>query len=271
MEQIISQDLNLIQWLVLAFIQGITEYLPVSSSAHLILVSKVMQWPDQGLIMDIAAHGGSLLAVLWYFKEEVQKLFKGENWTLFNKLALASIPLALAGGLLAGQIEDKLRAPNIISTVIALSSLLFGLLLYLSDRKQKKAQLENKVQKNEINLKQAITIGIAQILALIPGASRSGVTMTAAMAMGFNREKAARFSFLLAIPALLMTTSYGFLKVIQQPQDYNVLGVLVVFLVSFLASLISIKLFLKLIETIPMSFYLFYRVLLAVLVIWFVA
>lgn len=268
MDYIVQQDLSIIQWLVLAFIQGITEYLPVSSSAHLILVSKVMNWTDQGLIMDIAAHGGSLLAVLWYFKQELVKLFKGENWTLFNKLAIASIPLAIAGGLLASQIEENLRAPQLISTVIAISSIFFGLLLFLSDKKQK--TINSQGNNRDINLKQAIGIGLAQVFALIPGASRSGVTMTAAMAMGFNREKAARFSFLLAIPALLMTTSYGFLKVIQQPQDYNIVGVLVVFLVSFLSSLLSIKLFLKLIETIPMSFYLVYRIFLAVFVLWFV-
>ncbi|MFK8012249.1 MAG: undecaprenyl-diphosphate phosphatase [Marinicellaceae bacterium] len=252
------QETTFIQWLVLAIVQGITEYLPISSSAHLILISKIMQWPDQGLIMDIAAHGGSLLAVLWYFKEEILKLFKGKNWPLFFQLSLASIPLAIVGYTFANSIEVYLRTP----IVIALSSTVFGILLYYSDRIQKR-----KPNKNKITIKTAFIIGLAQVFALIPGASRSGVTMTAAMSMGFDRTKAARFSFLLAIPALLMTTSYGFLKLVQEPSDYNLLGVITVLIVSFLASLLSIKLFLNLINRISMAAFMWYRILLGLLII----
>ncbi len=252
---------NFIQWLVLAIIQGLTEYLPISSSAHLILVSKMMNWQDQGLVMDIAAHGGSLLAVLWYFKDELVKLFTGKNWSLFNKLALASIPLAVFGYVFKDFIENNLRSNT---TIFAISSIAFGILLYVSDIIQKKKPEQSKPK--EISLKQAIVIGFAQVCALIPGASRSGVTMSVAMGMGFNRTKAAKFSFLMAIPALLMTTSYGFLKLIKEPSDYNLMGVLVVFTASFVTSLLSIKLFLKLIEQIPISAFLWYRIALAVLI-----
>ena len=255
-------ETNIIQWLVLAIVQGLTEYLPISSSAHLILISKVMNWSDQGLVMDIAAHGGSLIAVLWYFKEELIKLFTGKNWDLFTKLALASIPLAIFGYVFKDFIENNLRSNTF---VFAISSIVFGVLLYLSDIVQKRKKRENKPQ--EVKLKQAIAIGFAQVCALIPGASRSGVTMTAAMSMGFDRTKAANFSFLMAIPALLMTTAYGFLKLIKEPSEYNVLGVTIVFLVSFLTSLLSIKLFLKLIEQIPISVFLWYRIALAILII----
>jgi len=109
------QETTFIQWLVLALIQGITEYLPISSSAHLILVSKIMNWPDQGIVMDIAAHAGSLLAVMWFFKEELIKLFQGKNWSLFTQLALASIPLAIIGYLFASSIEENLRSPMVIA------------------------------------------------------------------------------------------------------------------------------------------------------------
>jgi undecaprenyl-diphosphatase len=253
---------NLIQWLVLAIIQGITEYLPISSSAHLILVSKVMNWQDQGLVVDIAAHGGSLFAVLWYFKAELKKLLTGKNWSLFIKLALASIPLAIFGYVFKDYIENNLRSNTL---VFAVSSIVFGVLLYLTDMVQKKKTIQSKP--TAINLKQAIIIGFAQVCALIPGASRSGVTMSAAMGMGFNRTKAANFSFLMAIPALLMTTAYGFLKLIKEPSDYHVMGTAIVFFVSFVTSLLSIKLFLKLIEQIPISVFLWYRIGLAVLII----
>ncbi|MBL4773847.1 MAG: undecaprenyl-diphosphate phosphatase [Alcanivoracaceae bacterium] len=262
------QETNFLQWLVLALIQGLTEYLPISSSAHLILISKVMHWKDQGLIMDIAAHAGSLIAVIWYFKNEVVKLFQGKNWPLFYQLTLASIPLAVVGYTFADSIEKFLRSP----VIIALASIIFGILLFASDINQKKTNQTNNankkdIKKNIIKYKQALLIGFAQIFALIPGASRSGVTMTAAMAQGFSRTQAAKFSFLLAIPALLMTTAYGFLKLYKQPTEYNILGVVTVLIISFLASLVSIKLFLKLIEKISMAVFLWYRVGLALLIL----
>ena len=258
----IATEPNFIQLLVIAIVQGLTEYLPISSSSHLILVSKVMNWQDQGLVIDIAAHGGSLFAVLWYFKQELIKLFKGQNWGLFNKLLFASIPLALFGFVFKDFIENNLRSNTI---VFAVSSVLFGLFLYVSDWIQKRKTGEKKPKK--VTTKQAVIIGFAQVCALIPGASRSGVTMSAAMSMGFNRTKAANFSFLMAIPALLMTTAYGVLKLIKEPTEYNLVGVAIVFLCSFISSLLSIKLFLKMIEQIPISVFLWYRIALAVLII----
>ncbi len=224
-----------------------------------------MGWKDQGLVMDIAAHGGSLIAVMWYFKKELAKLFQGNNWPLFNKLALASIPLALFGFILADYIENILRSPQIIALVIAFSSIVFGLLLYVSDKISQK----NRLQQQNIKIKQASLIGLSQIFALIPGASRSGVTMTAAMAQGFSRTKAAEFSFLLAIPALLMTTAYGVLKIVKQPEEYNIMGVTTVFVVSFMSSLLSIKVFLKFIEKISISVFVWYRLFLALALLWY--
>ena len=250
------QTEELIQWLVLALVQGITEYLPVSSSAHLILVPAIMDWKDQGLMMDIAAHGGSLLAVMWYFKKEILELLTGQKNKLFIQLVIATIPLALIGVLTAGFIENNLRSP----AIIAISSIIFGVVLFLSEKLAK--------SKNEITTKNAFLIGVGQVLALIPGASRSGVTMTTAMLQGYSKTQAAKFSFLLAIPALLMTTAYGALKVYQNPEEYNPTGFLIVLVLSFITSLISIKLFLKLIEKIKMCYFMWYRIILGALILW---
>ena len=250
------QTEELIQWLVLALVQGITEYLPVSSSAHLILVPAIMDWKDQGLMMDIAAHGGSLLAVMWYFKKEILELLTGQKNKLFIQLVIATIPLALIGVLTAGFIENNLRSP----AIIAISSIIFGVVLFLSEKLAK--------SKNEITTKNAFLIGVGQVLALIPGASRSGVTMTTAMLQGYSKTQAAKFSFLLAIPALLMTTAYGVLKVYQNPEEYNPTGFLIVLVLSFITSLISIKLFLKLIEKIKMCYFMWYRIILGALILW---
>ena len=198
---------DFLQWISLALVQGLTEFLPISSSAHLILVSKFAQWQDQGLVMDIAAHFGSLFAVLIYYRKDIVKLLSGQNWPLFNQLLIASIPIALVGLLLAGFIEEQLRSVM----VIAASSAIFGVLLWMA---QKLAKQQN------LNLKNALLIGLAQCLALIPGASRSGVTMTAGMALGLSKTKAAKFSFLLAIPAILMSAAYAGLELIQKPQTY---------------------------------------------------
>jgi undecaprenyl-diphosphatase len=253
------EESNYLQWILLALLQGITEYLPVSSSAHLVLLSKVVGWKDQGLVMDIAAHSGSLIAVLWYFKEEIKKLLTGKNWSLFYKLLMASIPLAVVGFLFAGYIDVNLRSP----IVIAYASIFFGILLYMSDSFVKKNHFE------ALDNKASFIVGLAQVLALIPGASRSGVTMTAAMAYGYKKETAARFSFLLAIPALMMTTIYGALKIYKEPTEYNSIGILIVLSISFFASLLSIKIFLKLVEKINMVHFMWYRVILGIALIWY--
>jgi len=243
-----------LQWLVLALVQGLTEFLPISSSAHLILASKLAGWQDQGLVMDIAAHLGSLLAVMMYYRQSIARLLTGQDWPLFLQLLLASFPIALAGLLFANIIETQLRSV----WVIAIASAVFGVLLWLSQR-WSKAQA--------IDLKKAGLIGLAQCLALIPGASRSGVTMTAAMAMGIDKQTAARFSFLLAIPAILMTTAYGGMKLMQAPQNYDLSGILVVVTGSFLAAWLCIHWFMKFIDRINFVWFMHYRILLAVMIL----
>ncbi len=244
---------DFLQWVVLALVQGLTEFLPISSSAHLILASKFAGWQDQGLVMDIAAHFGSLLAVMLYYRQDILTVLSGKNWPLFNQLLIASIPIALAGLLLAVYIEQELRSV----WVIAISSVLFGVLLWWSQKAAAHMQLD---------LKKSLMIGLAQCLALIPGASRSGITMTAAMALGLSKTHAAKFSFLLAIPAILMTTAYGGLKLMQNPQAYDLMGVFTIAGLGFLAAWICIHFFMKYIERINFVWFMHYRILLAVLI-----
>lgn len=244
-----------IQWLVLGLVQGLTEFLPISSSAHLILASHFAGWEYQGVVMDIAAHFGSLLAVMFYYRKDLMAVLSGRDWPLFQQLAIATIPLALAGLLLADVVETQLRA----IWIIALASAVFGVLLWWS---QKHSQNES------MSLKKALALGLAQCLALIPGASRSGVTMTAGMLLGLSKSEAARMAFLMAIPALLMTTAYGGLKLWQAPAAYNLTAVGSVVLVSFLAAWLCIHWLLKFIERIDFAWFMHYRLVLSALILW---
>jgi len=184
-----------VQVIVLALVQGLTEFLPVSSSAHLVLVAPLLGWPDQGLAFDIAVHLGTLGAVVVYFRQHLFGLASGmirpgvERQEVLN-LALATLPAVIAGFALADWLESWARAPE----VIMLTTLCFGLLLGFADRKGGGVA--------QITLSIALVIGLFQVLALVPGTSRSGITMTAALLLGVSRVEAARFSFLLSIPII---------------------------------------------------------------------
>ncbi|MDC3240733.1 undecaprenyl-diphosphate phosphatase [Gammaproteobacteria bacterium] len=191
--------MDLIQALILAIIQGMTEFLPVSSSAHLILLPKLIGWNDQGLLFDIALHFGTLLAVLIYFKNDLGQMIedllrnRGDNIMQSDAMILiiATIPVVIVGGLFNDWIENNLRSSNVIAT----TSIIFGLILLASDKFSS--------NKNNLTLRIGLLIGLAQILALIPGVSRSGITITMGLFMGLGRVKSAKFSFLLAIPVIL--------------------------------------------------------------------
>ncbi len=245
-----------LQWTVLALVQGLTEFLPVSSSAHLILMSQFAGWSDQGLVMDIAAHFGTLLAVLVYFRADVWRLLRGADGRLLICLLVATVPLALAGVLSASLVATHLRA----AWVIALATAVFGVLLWWA---QKAPQNEKP-----LGLRHALWIGLAQILALIPGTSRSGITMTAGMALGLDKTRAARFSFLLAIPAIGMSTVYGMYQWVQSPQQFNGAGLLWVTALSFATALLCIHWFLRWVQRIDFSVFMVYRLLLAALILW---
>ncbi|OLQ91336.1 undecaprenyl-diphosphatase [Vibrio ponticus] len=251
---------------VLALIQGLTEFLPISSSAHLILPSAVFGWADQGLAFDVAVHVGTLAAVMIYFRSEVVSLLSAFFASIFKgdrskeaKLAwmilIATIPACIFGLLMKDIIEIYLRSAWIIAT----TTIIFGLLLWYVDKNSALADDEYQTTG-----KKALFIGIAQALAMIPGTSRSGATITAALYLGFTREAAARFSFLMSIPIILLAGGYLTLQLVVSgdPVDFTVLATGIV--TSFISAYICIHFFLKLISRMGMTPFVIYRLLLGI-------
>ena len=193
----------MIEILVLSLVQGITEFLPISSSSHLILISKYFNFDSQSLSIDVSLHIGSFLAVIFYFYKDIINFY--ENKILFFKIFISSIPIMLVGFFLikSGAVE-KIRSIEII----AWTTLIFGFLLYVSDKFELKKNI-----KNDFNLKSAIIIGLLQISSLIPGVSRSGIAITAARFLKFKRTDAAKISFLISIPILAAVSGYGFMNI----------------------------------------------------------
>lgn len=257
--------------LVLALLQGLTEFLPISSSAHLILPSQVLDWPDQGIAFDVAVHLGTLLAVVGYFWRELHQLLGawlrslgGRRDEPAAKLAwiilLATLPAALFGLLANDLISEYLRSAR----VIAITTLLFGGLMWWADRRGRKVQpLES------ISLKTGLLVGLAQALALIPGTSRSGITMTAALWLGLTPSAAARFSFLLSIPIIVLAGGYESLKLVASPEVVDWGQMLLGVGVSFASALAVIHFFLKAISRIGLWPFVLYRLLLGVLLLIF--
>ena len=262
--------MDLIQIIILALIQGITEFLPVSSSAHLILVPLLTEWQDQGLAIDVAAHFGSLFAVVFYFRKDISRiLFAGINSIikkdiseidskLFWYLAIASIPVLVSGFLLHDFVSTYLRDP----LIIAAASIIFGLLLWFADVTGKRIR-----QINSIRLRDVIIIGLAQALALVPGTSRSGITMTAALMLGLDRTSAAKFSFLMAVPIILAAGAYESLKLIQMGIAVDINNFLITTFLSAISALLSIYVFMKFLDKIGMLPFVIYRVVLGVVLI----
>ena len=256
-----------IQAILLAIIQGLTEFLPISSSAHLILLSEISGWEDQGQAFDVALHFGTLLAVIFYFREEINEMLDVSHFETMNTLikspigvlAIATIPIVIVGGLFNQFIEANLRT----SEVIAIATIVFGVLLYLSDLKGKQADTDLKV-----TLGLGFLIGLAQVFALIPGTSRSGITITAALLLGFSRTEAARFSFLLAIPVIIAANILGIYEVIQTDTlVFNYLDLFLGVSISFLVAYLTIGWFLSLIERIGMLPFFVYRIILGTLLL----
>jgi undecaprenyl-diphosphatase len=254
--------------IVLAILQGLTEFLPISSSGHLILVPALLGWEDQGLAFDIAVHFGSLIAVVSYFRADIFAMAKAvtqpsdPNAQLAWKIVIATIPLGLAGLIFADFVEANLRSPMIIATTTAV----FGIALWVADRAGRRSGTEYTM-----GWRIAIGIGLAQVLALIPGTSRSGITMTAALALGLNREAAGRFSFLLSIPAILMASGWQSLNLIGADLVIDWGQLLVASTVSAVVAFVTIALFLKLISRMGMAWFAVYRILLAAVIVYVLA
>lgn len=256
----------------LALIQGFTEFLPISSSAHLILPSQLFGWPDQGPVFDVTVHVGTLLAIIVYFWRDIIRLFKAWWQSVVHKqtstdshlawmIVLATLPAIIFGGLFSHWIEVYTRSAG----VIAATTLIFGALLGWVD-----LQAPQRHDEKAIGIKHALYIGFAQALAIIPGTSRSGITMTAARQLGYTREAAARFSFLLSIPVILGAATLLSVEVAHTPVTipWHQLGL--GFVLSFVSALICISLFLKWITRIGMLPFVIYRLLLGVALVWLV-
>ena len=261
----------------LAFIQGVTEFLPISSSAHLILPSALLGWDDQGLTFDVAVHLGSLLAVLWYFRGQVIELAGAWLGNVFGRseasdasrlawlLILATVPAGLAGFLLESYVESYARSARVIGA----ASVLFGLLLFWADRYgQFSAEPVSRLA--DLGWRRALLIGLAQALALIPGTSRSGITMTAGLFCGLRRELAASLSLLMAIPIIAAT---GLLRGVElldtQFTTSNAFVLLYATSLSAFVAYLCIHYFLRFIARVGFLPFVIYRVLLGAILLLF--
>ena len=244
----------MIEIFLLSLIQGITEFLPISSSSHLIIFSNLTKFDNQSLTIDVSLHIGSFLAVVTYFYKDILDFFK--NKYLFLKILISSIPVMLIGfWLVKTNLIEKLR--NI--EIIGWTTLFFGVLLYVSD----KCKLTKNIN-SDFNYISAIFIGLFQILSLIPGVSRSGISITAARFLGFKRFDSAKISFLLSIPTLGAVSIFGLKNLIaSQDISFSVLNIISIFL-SFIISLITIKYFLKYIKEFSLNIFVIYRIFLGI-------
>ncbi len=265
--------MDIFQIIFLALIQGLTEFLPISSSAHLILPSQVLGWQDQGLAFDVAVHIGTLMAVMVYFRKDIISILQGWFTTGFSRqpdqeaklgwyVILATIPAGLAGVLAGDFIEENLRS----SFVIACTTIGFGILLGIADRFRGEGK-----GLAQMTLMAALVIGVAQMIALIPGTSRSGITMTAALLLAFDRNSAARFSFLLSIPLILAAGGLKMLELMESSLPVDWQAILLGVAVSAISAWICIYYFLAFINRIGMLPFVVYRLILgAILLLFFV-
>lgn len=261
-----------LQALVLALIQGITEFLPISSSAHLILPSRVLGWPDQGLAFDVAVHLGTLTAVSAYYRRDLARMTRGclqgvrdrqrnADMDLALLVVWATLPAVIAGFLFKDLIETQARS----ALVIAVTTLVFGGLLWWSDLAGRRER-----DLDSLGWKGALLIGLSQALALIPGTSRSGITMTAALFLGYRRAEAARFSFLLSIPVILGAALLKFMDLLAQPEPVDWPFLLTGFAASALVAYLAIVFFLRLLERLGMLPFVVYRLVLGVALLFVV-
>lgn len=258
------------QALILGLVQGLGEFLPISSSAHLIIVPWLFGWDDQGLSFDVAMHWGTLLAVLFYFRGDILLIIKGFWHSLFKStrdlqsniyqklswlLIIASIPAAILGKLLESSVESTLRQPWLAAINLAV----VGVILWLVDRWASQEKNLDKITKSN-----ALAIGVAQAVAIIPGVSRSGATMITGRALKFTRADAARFSFLMSIPVIL---GAGVLELPNFAQTASVPEILVGFAAAAISGFLSIKYLLRYLANHSFKVFVIYRLALAGLVL----
>ncbi|MES1927093.1 undecaprenyl-diphosphate phosphatase [Salinisphaera sp. T31B1] len=255
------------QMLVLAIVQGITEFLPISSSAHLILVPHFLGWTDQGLGFDLAMHLGTLVAVIVYFRRDVTRLLtawiqsmvagrRDGDVAMAWGLVLATIPAVIAGLAIGLMGEDMLRAPGIIAT----TSIVFGLLLGLADARPRRDR-----EPTDLGWREYLGIGLLQAVALIPGSSRSGMTILGGRAFGLSRPAAARVSFFMAIPITVAAIAFEIVLLLdaQTATPWGQMGVAAV--LACVSAMIAIHYFLRMLQSMSMMVFVVYRLLLGIL------
>ena len=249
----------MVEIFILSLIQGVTEFLPVSSSSHLILISEFINFQKHSLSIDVSLHIGSFIAVLTYFYRDILDFVK--NKELLAKIIVSSIPVMLTGYfLIQTNLISELRSIKIIGWM----TIIFGVLLFISD----KFRLDKNID-NSFNYRSALIIGLFQIMSLIPGVSRSGITITAARLLNFDRFDSAKISFLLSIPTLGAVSIFGLKNIIvSENLEFSALNLICIVL-SFLFSLITIKYFLKYIKKFSLKLFVIYRIILAILILYY--
>ena len=244
---------------LLSIIQGVSEFIPVSSAAHLILASSIYEFRNQSLLIDISLHLGSLMAILFYFKDDIFNFKKNKN--LFYKITIGTLPLIIFGYFLySTNIIYQFR--NI--KVIAWATLFFGILIYIADKNKFLKKIDT-----DFTIRSVLIIGFFQVIALIPGVSRAGITITAGRILGFDRTDSTKISFYLSIPALAGASALGIKDLFKENIEFNFLVIVGVFL-SFIFSLITIKFFLKFIKKFSLNLFVVYRIFLATVLFYII-
>ena len=252
-------ELSLLQIIILSIIQAITEFLPISSSAHLLLPSKVLGWPDQGIIFDITVHFATLMAVLIYFRAEFLRLsFYVSKTFLF--LIISTLPIVLIALFVDGIGDYRWSL-----TSVAYANIFFALLLYVSEKTS-----QQKYSNSDMTAKHAIVIGLFQTFSLISGASRSGTAITGSLFLGYRKSEAAKYSLMLSIPTILGALVFSFLEYNTLEEDINILTTFIAFLTTFTVSYLSISLFLGLVKKLGYMPFIVYRLILGIILLWLI-
>jgi len=250
---------NFFEIVILSIVQGISEFLPISSSAHLFLISEIYEFKSQALLIDIGLHLGSLLAIIFYFRNDLLDIFN--NKSLFFLIILGSIPL-----IIFGLIVYKTGLINYFRSiqVISWTTFVFALILYLADKFEVKKKIEA-----DLNIKSILIIGIFQILSLVPGVSRSGIVITAGRLLNFDRYDSTKISFYLSIPAISGASFLGLKDILNENINFNI-GVLISIIFSFIFSFLTIKYFLIFVKKFTMNLFIIYRIFLSLILFYIV-
>jgi len=246
---------NIIEIIILSIVQGISEFLPISSSAHLNIVEVIFEFKANSLMIDVSLHLGSLLAIIFYFRRELLDL--KNNQKLLSLMIVGSIPIVIAGYIVSTTGLIHLLENNL--EIIAWTTLVFGIILYLAD----KSKFDKKIS-SDLNFKTILYIGLFQILAFIPGVSRAGITITAARIFKFNRFDSSKISFLLAIPAIAGASVLQLKDALEQNFQVNYL-ILISITLSFLFSYFTIKYFLEYINKFSLNVFVIYRIIISII------